>query len=218
MEKIPAIILARGGSKRLPRKNMQLFQGKPLVRVAIECALGAKRVDRIILSTDDEQIAAVGGELGCDVIKRPAELSGDGARSEDAVVHAMLGVYDRYKMPAYGVLLQPTSPLRRSIHVDRALSGYLKKKRFATVVSVVKCHLRARYEMRRGKLLRVESLLQPHEDNGAIYGFSTKSIVETLRLDLQEYPVMSYPMAPEDSIDIDTQFDLDLANWIASRK
>jgi len=124
--RVLAIIPARGGSKGIPRKNLQLVGGKPLIVHSIECALGAPSVDRVIVSTDDEEIGKMAQDYGAEVIWRPAEISGDTALSESALVHALdfLRNKERYE-PDLVVFLQATSPLRRPEQIDEAVERLL---------------------------------------------------------------------------------------------
>lgn len=118
-----AIIPARGGSKRIPRKNLLPFAGKPLVVHSIEDALGARRVHRTIVSTDDAKIAAVSREAGAEVIDRPAELAGDTATSESALVHVLDVIRQRgEREPDLVVFLQCTSPEREPADIDAAIA------------------------------------------------------------------------------------------------
>ncbi|MCH8326758.1 MAG: acylneuraminate cytidylyltransferase family protein, partial [Bacteroidetes bacterium] len=87
--KIIAIIPARGGSKGIPRKNIRLLAGKPLIAYTIEHALEARQVDRTIVSTDDTEIAAVARQYGAEVLMRPPELATDSASSELALLHVL---------------------------------------------------------------------------------------------------------------------------------
>ena len=84
-----AIIPARGGSKQVPRKNVQRVGGVPLVARAVHAALAADGIDLVVVSTDDEEIAAIGAAAGARIVRRPAELSGDTATSESAILHAL---------------------------------------------------------------------------------------------------------------------------------
>ena len=84
-----AIIPARGGSKGIPRKNLQLLGGRALVEHSIEHALWSRSVGRVVVSTDDDEIAAVSNKCGAEVIRRPADISGDLATSEAALQHAI---------------------------------------------------------------------------------------------------------------------------------
>jgi CMP-N,N'-diacetyllegionaminic acid synthase len=116
-QRVLGIIPARGGSKRLPGKNVMPLQGKPLIAWTIEAGLTATCIDRLILSTDDAEISKVALEYGCEVpFARPPEFATDEASSLDVVRHALS------QIPGFThfVLLQPTSPLRRASHIDEA--------------------------------------------------------------------------------------------------
>ena len=122
------LIPARGGSKGVPRKNLAQVAGKPLLAWTVEAARAASELTRVVVSTDDDEIAA---EAGVEVLRRPAELAADDAPMLEVVRHAVseLG-------PDVVVLLQPTSPLRRAEHVDAAVRLLLESGADA-VVSVV---------------------------------------------------------------------------------
>lgn len=114
-----AVVPARGGSRRLPGKNLIEVAGKPLLVHTIEQALAAARVDAVVVSTDDEAIAAVARSSGAGVVERPPELAGDHATSESAVLHAL----DAWDPKAdIVVLLQATSPVRRPEDIDAAVA------------------------------------------------------------------------------------------------
>lgn len=107
-----AIIPARGGSKGVPRKNVRLLGGKPLLGWTIEAARAARCVDRVVVSTDDVEIAAISRQFGAEVVMRPAALSGDTASSEAALLHALDELERREGCdPDLLVFLQCTSPL-----------------------------------------------------------------------------------------------------------
>ena len=120
-----AVIPARGGSKGVPRKNLRRVGGIPLVARAISTARAADRIDRVVVSTDDPQIAAVAREWGAEVVVRPAELSGDTASSESAVEHA-LGELSRFGIDVGAVvLIQATSPFIDPADLDAAVERVL---------------------------------------------------------------------------------------------
>jgi YrbI family 3-deoxy-D-manno-octulosonate 8-phosphate phosphatase len=123
MSGVLAIIPARGGSKGIPRKNLQPFNGRPLVVHTIEQARQASVVTRVVVSTDHDEIAAVATIAGAEVIRRPEEISGDTASSESALLHVLdeLHVAEGYA-PELVVFLQATSPLRREGEIDRAVA------------------------------------------------------------------------------------------------
>lgn len=117
-----AIIPARGGSKGIPRKNLMSFCGKPLVAWSIEQALASELIDEIFVSSDDTEILEVAERCGAHPVVRPADLSGDDASSEDALLHT-LALIDADKRHPVGLVLflQATSPLRRAGDIDSAV-------------------------------------------------------------------------------------------------
>jgi N-acylneuraminate cytidylyltransferase len=119
-----AVITARGGSKGLPRKNVLLAGGKPLVAWTVEAAISAECVSRVVLSSDDEEIMGAAMAAGCDVpFSRPSNLASDTASSIDVLLHAL----DQLPGFEYVVLLQPTSPLRTAEDVDAAFELMLDR-------------------------------------------------------------------------------------------
>lgn len=117
--KVLGLIPARGGSKGVPRKNIRILNGKPLLAYTAEAALSAERLARVVLSTDDEEFADIGRNLGLDVpFIRPAELAEDTTPTLPVVQHALMTLErsgDRYDAVC---LLQPTNPLRRPEDID----------------------------------------------------------------------------------------------------
>jgi len=126
MSECIAIIPARGGSKGIPRKNLLSVAGRPLMSYVLGEALAAKRVSRVVVSTDDAEIAAVARGAGAGVVERPVEISGDGASSEAALTHALadLEKRDGYR-PDLMVMLQCTSPLTLAKDIDGAIATML---------------------------------------------------------------------------------------------
>ena len=122
-----AIIPARGGSKGIPRKNLRLLAGKPLIAHTIEHVRQARSVDRVVVSTDDPEIAAVSEQYGAEVVWRPAEISGDTASSESALLHALEYIQqtEGYE-PELVVFLQATSPCRLPEDIDGAVQTLLE--------------------------------------------------------------------------------------------
>jgi N-acylneuraminate cytidylyltransferase len=121
-----AIIPARGGSKGIPRKNVRMLAGRPLVAHTSEQALAAEFVDRIVVSTDDAEIAQVARRYGAEVVRRPAAISGDTASSESALLHALehLRETEGYE-PDLLVFLQCTSPLTLAQDIDGTVQALL---------------------------------------------------------------------------------------------
>ncbi len=122
---VTAIIPARGGSKRVPRKNLKELCGKPLIAWTIEEAKKSAYLDRVIVSTDDEEIAALARSLGAEVpYTRPAEMSTDEARDYLVFEHALSWMEEHEgKTPDMLVQLRPTSPLRTVEHIDATIEA-----------------------------------------------------------------------------------------------
>jgi N-acylneuraminate cytidylyltransferase len=121
-----AIIPARGGSKGIPRKNVRLLAGTPLIAYTIQQALRSRFVNRLVVSTDDAEIAAVAQQYGAEVVWRPAEISGDTASSESALLHVLetLQAQEGYQ-PDILVFLQCTSPLTLAEDIDGTVQALL---------------------------------------------------------------------------------------------
>lgn len=119
---ILGIIPARGGSKRTPGKNIKLLAGKPLIAHTIEAGLKSKFINRLVLSTEDEQIAKVAEQFGAEVVPRPPELALDETKTAPVLVQVVehLELYKGYT-PDIIVLLQATCPLRDEHIIDTAL-------------------------------------------------------------------------------------------------
>jgi N-acylneuraminate cytidylyltransferase len=210
------VILARGGSKGLPRKNVRDLAGKPLIAWTIEAGQEAEYLDRLILSSDDDEIMAVAKEYGCEVpFRRPPELARDDTPSIDALLHAIDQV-DRYD---YVVLLQPTSPLRTADDIDAAIETCLEKDAPACVTVT-----EAEEPPHWMYTLDADSHLQPILEesvqrrqgapdvyvlNGAVYVARTSWLRET-RSFLHDETVAS-PMPREGSVDVDDELDARVA-------
>ena len=128
--KILGVITARGGSKGIPGKNIKPLLGKPLIAYTIEAAKKSGVLDRLILSTDDTQIAEVAKKYGCEVpLMRPKteELAGDKATHLEVMRHAVSWLKEKENYyPDYTMILQPTSPLRQPFHIKEAVELILK--------------------------------------------------------------------------------------------
>lgn len=126
-----AIIPARGGSKRLPKKNLLKFHNKPLIAWSIEAGVKSKYIDKVIVSSDNDKILNVSKDYGSNIIKRPKKFSNDKSK----IFHTIKHVLDREKKYDYVVLLQPTSPLRNYKHIDEAIK-FLNTKKADAIISV----------------------------------------------------------------------------------
>lgn len=217
-----AVIAGRGGSKGLPRKNVRDLAGKPLIAWSIEAAAQSKCVNRIIISTDDEEIASVARKWGADVpFLRPPELATDEAPIIDCLLHAADNLAERYR---YVVLLQATSPLRLPSDIDNAVN--LCRDRAAPACISVTPAPKAIWALEMkpsGQLislfpnaaLRRQETLGAYMPNGAVY----VAELEWLRNCRNFYSpeTVGYVMPPERSIDIDCALDLLVAESILNK-
>jgi len=220
-----AIIPARGGSKRLPRKNILDLNGKPLIAWSIEAGLKSKYIDKVVVSSDDNEILEVSQKFGADVIVRPLELASDTATTFDAIEHTIKSL----KKYNYVVLLQATSPLRDSKHIDEAID-LLEQKDADAVVSVCEMEHSPLWsntldETRSMKgFLSDEVLNKRSQDlekyyrlNGAIYICKTERLLEEKSFFLEDN-IFAYAMDRESSVDIDDAIDFKLAQSIIKDK
>lgn len=132
------LVLARGGSKRIPRKNIKEFLGKPLIAWSIEAGLESGVLDRLVLSTDDEEIAAIGKKYGAEVpFMRPLELASDTALADDTIRHAIKWLMDNEKYNAEWVFLfEPTAPAKRPFHLRDVVKIIEEHKDFDSVAGI----------------------------------------------------------------------------------
>jgi len=214
------IIPARGGSKRLPRKNILDLNGKPLIAYSIAAGLQSKYIDKVIVSSDDNEILEIAAKYKAETIKRPDFLASDTATSFDAIKHTIENL-ENYE---YIVLLQPTSPLRTAKHIDEAIE-LLKKKKADAVVSVCEMEHSPLWSNTLDESLSMNSFLrdevlnkrsQDLEDyyrlNGAIYICQTEKLLKEKSFFLKEN-IFAYVMDKESSVDIDEEIDFRFAEF-----
>lgn len=224
---ILAVIPARGGSKGVPRKNIKAICGKPLIEYTIDAAKRCEYIQRVIISTDDEEIAEVSKKLGGEVpYLRPLELSGDNSPTVECVIEFLntLEKNEGYK-PDYVALLQCTSPLRNSIHIKEAIEQLLESD-MDGIISVCEVELspywmnivndgKLEYFIEEGKkITRRQDLPQVYRMNGAIYIVKTDILLKYKTFEPDN--VCAYIMSQKDSIDIDTKLDFKMAELIMS--
>lgn len=137
---IVAFIPARGGSKGLPKKNIKMLAGKPLIAWSIEQALASEMIDRVIVSTDCREIADVAKKYGAEVpFIRPERLAKDNSTTESAMLHCCEFLKERNELPELFVLVQGTSPIREKGQFDDAIS-FFKEGDFDSLLTVAKSH------------------------------------------------------------------------------
>ncbi len=220
-----AIVPARGGSKRLPRKNMLDLNGKPLIAWTLEAGIKSRYIDDIIVTSDDEEILSMATQYAVSTVKRPEHLASDTASSFDAVMHAVahLSAYD------YIVLLQPTSPLREAKHIDEAVE-LLESKHADAVVSVCETEhspLWSNTLPKDGNMVdflredligkRTQDLETFYRLNGAVYICQQEKLLQEKRFFLQQN-IYAYVMSKESSVDIDEALDFRLAELLLTER
>lgn len=222
--RIHAVVTARGGSRGIPRKNLRELAGVPLLAYSIAAGRDCPLVDRCFLSTEDDEIAAVGRAWGAEVIPRPPELATDDAGSVEVMVHALEWMAAAGDPPDHAVLLQPTSPLRTAGHLEECLRRYLDASA-ASALSVTDSEHHPYKQLRvvaDGDGERLEPLFGAAElhrprqllprvvrQNGAIYVVERRAFLERRSFFLE--PALPFPMSPEESVDVDVELDLRLA-------
>ena len=182
-----AVIPARGGSKGLKNKNIYPVAGKPLLAWTILQALASECIDKVFVTTDDPAIARVASEYGAEVIVRPAELSGDKASSESAILHAVGVIEADFQMPISTIVfLQATSPLRKPGDIDGAVDIF-RREGADSLISVTKADDLTIWESKEGKWsslnfdYRNRGMRQDRPaqfiENGSIYIFKPETLV-----------------------------------------
>lgn len=216
-----AIIPARGNSKRLPRKNILPFAGKPLIQWSIEAALQCDFISKTVVSSDCPEILSISRLPGVDLHERPKTLALDESSSVDVV----LDVLKNYEKFSYIVLLQPTSPLRCSADISDAIKCFERSWPLNSMISVCETDynpilantLRKNKKMKNffNKMQRDEKPLNSQKHyriNGAIYIISTDIFLEN-RSFLNEETI-AFIMKKEKSIDIDSKLDFEIAEFL----
>ena len=224
-----AIIPARGGSKGIPRKNLVLLGGKPLIQHTIEAAQQSHSVSRILLTTEDSEIAALGASLGLDTrYQRPQELAQDDTPMPATLTHCVQWAQQAYGACDEFMLLQPTSPLRTASDIDAAVRLYRESNKNSLLsVNAMSEHPYECVELKSegwsylAKSLSGASRRQDYRNsyyfiNGAIYIIQVESLMRNCKL-LDEDSICFFPMPRENSIDIDDEFDLLLAQTLLSK-
>lgn len=229
-KKIIAIITARGGSKRIPRKNLKICNGKPLIFYTVQEALKSKFLDQVCLTTDSKDIIDYCQSIGLsEKYVRPLHLSADDTPSLPVIQDYVSWKIktDNYK-PDYILLLQPTSPLRTVKDIDNAIELMLKSSA-DSLVSVVD----APHTLTPESIMRLEGeflisnrsqsqiynqLSNPkyYSRNGAIYLFSYDCLMN--KNSLYGEKILPFIMLKENSVDIDDDFDFEICEYLLKKR
>ena len=224
-DKILAVIPARGGSKRLPNKNILDLAGKPLIVWTIEAALGSRYIDKVVVSSDSDKILNISKSYEVDTIKRPDELASDTATSYDAIKHTIDVIDNQFE---FVILLQPTSPFRNNNHIDEAIELFIKKQADAVISVVEMSHspLWSNTLPKDGSMvnflkteilnIRSQDLEKYYSLNGAIYICKIDRLFKEKTFFLNSN-IFSYKMAKKHSVDIDKEMDLKFAEFMIEK-
>ena len=215
-----AIIPARGGSKGVPRKNIKMFAGKPLIAWTIEAALTSAFIDRTVVSTEDAEIAKVARKWGAEVIDRPMELAQDETLITPVLEHVVTTLEEKegYR-PDFVVLLNPTSPLRSKDHIDVGIRPFIWSNHDSSVS--VTPGVVCLWEVRDGKAWanydygnkpRRQDASISFSENGAVYIVRTDFLMKEHRLIGGTISLFAIP--PFNALDIDTPMDFKVAEMV----
>jgi CMP-N-acetylneuraminic acid synthetase len=229
---IVGFIFARGGSKGVPRKNIRLLAGKPLIAYAIEAGRQCRQIDRVIVSTDDEEIAAVSKEFGAEVpFLRPKELAQDTSPEIFAWRHAIefleSGLNGR-KVDLF-VSIPPTAPLRISDDIDKCISCF-QENDVDIVVTVKNAARHPSFNMVRFDEQGYSKLVMPQDasivrrqDAPPVYDMATVAYVARPQFVMQAKSIfdgkVKSVIIPDDrAIDIDTELDFQFAEFLLTKR
>lgn len=229
--KIIGVIPARGGSKSIPRKNIKILQGKPLVAYTIEEAKKSKYLTHLVVSTEDEEIKNISLKYGVEVpFLRPKELATDDALAIPTVQHTVITI-EKIKNIKYDyvIMLQPTTPLRKTEDIDKALAMLIEADAdgVISVVDVDNWHpMKMKKFDENGYLIDYQTppvenpprqiLPRVYMVNGAIY--ATKRDVFMEKNTFKGEKCLGYIMPPERSVNIDTEIDFLIAEYYLRKK
>jgi len=218
-----AVIPARRGSKGLPVKNLRLLDGVPLIVHSIRAAQAASLVTTVVVSTEDDEIAGIGAAHGATVVERPTALATDTAQNTPVVRHA---IEARGAAEQVVVLLQPTSPLRTAAQIDACISAVFDGAKSAMTITAVDHHPGKAVIVDHGLIepftsdadmeAQRQGMREVYRQNGAVYAIGVADFLAHDRFYLR--PCRGVVVPREDSIDIDSEIDLMLAELILQQR
>lgn len=223
---IIAIIPARGGSKSIPKKNLYILAGKPLIVHTIEIARKSKRISRVIVSTDDQRIAKISKKYGAEVIKRPAKISTCTATSESALLHALtyLKKKENYE-PDIFVFLQCTVPLTTTEDIDGTIKTLINKNA-DSAFTVTKSHCCLWKKGNDGSAIAInhskrkrlprQKIKPQYRETGAVYVMR----IDKFKRHKHRFfgKTVMHVMPSERSLDIDEPIDIKIAETLMKKR
>jgi CMP-N,N'-diacetyllegionaminic acid synthase len=213
--KFVGIIPARGGSKGIPKKNIKKLCGKPLIAYTIEEALKS-RIDRVIVSTDDDEIAEISRAFGAEVIMRPYHLAEDKTPTQPVLLDVIEQLGESYD---YVLTLQPTSPLRKAHHINEGIEAISKDSDADSLVSIVEvphnCSPSSIMQLEGQYIYPVEkdNIILRRQDKQTFWARNGAALYITRSEKLKDFiwggNTIPYPMSKLESLDID-----DMEDWL----
>ncbi len=224
-----SLICARGGSKGLPNKNIYKLSGKPLITWSIEIAKKVKKISRVIVSTDSKEIAKVALDAGAEVpFMRPSELASDSSPEWMVWRHAIKYLEEEGE-PNFGlVVLPPTSPLRNVFDVEKCIAEFENNKT-DIVISVTEAHRSPYFNMVTvddhgfsSLVIKPKKALTRRQDSPEVYDMTTVAFIASVPFvksnsHIFDGKVRSVYIPKERSIDIDTAYDMEIAQYLANK-
>ena len=218
---IYAIIPARGGSKGIPNKNLSILDGRSLVEIGVSVCLGAKKIDKVFVSTDEPNIMVEAKRFGAEIIVRPADIAGDTSASEEALLHALDEIEKRgYDRPDVILFYQITNALTISKDIDDACDYFVKSKAdsFFTATPFIGCL----WGRQNGKMfpiyhdytkrLRRQEMSNCFSENGAFYLMNTDGFIKHKHRFFGN--IEMFEMGTINMYDIDDIYDLKITEFL----
>jgi CMP-N-acetylneuraminic acid synthetase len=229
--KTVAFIFARGGSKGILKKNIRLFCGKPLIAWSIHHALSVKRIERLIVSTDSEEIASIARAFGAEVpFLRPADLAADESSEWLSWRHGLNYIVETTgSLPEVMVSIPTTAPLRIALDIENCLDEF-EKTNADIVITVTEAHRSPYFNMIKtntdgtvGLVIEPEFLISRRQDVPAVYDMTTVCYVAKPEFVIKYDSIFEGCVRPvyvptERAIDIDTLLDFQLAEYLLNRR
>ena len=220
---ILGIIPARGGSKTVPKKNIKLLDGKPLIYYSIKEAQKSKMITDLVVSSDSNEVLSISKKYNCNIIIRPKKISNDSTPMWPVAKHALENLEKTYdKIYDYILILQPTTPFRSYRDIDRSLKKLISEKSssLVSVTRVLDGHPARMYKVRKNRLFSLNQKLSSDNRqklplvfhrNGAIYATKRSILMKNKFLGNN---LSYYEMKKDLSINIDDKIDWRIAELI----
>tara|TARA_A100001015_G_scaffold130892_2_gene145239 strand:- start:6982 stop:7683 length:702 start_codon:yes stop_codon:yes gene_type:complete len=221
-----AFVFARGGSKGLPKKNIKLLNGKPLIQYAIELARSSTRIEKIFVSTDNSEISKISSNLGAIVINRPSQLAADNSPEWLSWQHAIEFVHNNYGKFDSFISLPPTSPLRNIEDLDNGINLFDANKNADICISITEAHRSPYFNMvtkdNNGfiKLVnQTNTTISRRQDAPVVYDITTVMCIAKPSFILKvnnlfDGNVIGFSVPKYRSIDVDDIYDFKFAEFM----